>query len=61
MSNGYYRGIAPGANIISLKVLDYSGNGTVGNVLEGIEWIIRNKERYNIRVVNISVGFDNGK
>ncbi len=56
MSNGYYKGIAPGANIISLKVLDYSGNGTVGHVLEGIEWIIRNKERYNIRIVNISVG-----
>lgn len=56
LSNGYYKGIAPEANIIALKVLDYSGNGTVGNVMQGIEWIIENKERYNIRVVNISVG-----
>jgi len=57
-SNGQYTGIAPKCNIISLKVLDHKGNGNISDVLKGIEWIVKNKERYNIRVVNISVGMN---
>lgn len=55
-SMGGNRGIAPGASIIACKVLDYSGNGSVETVIKGLEWVIRNKETYQIRVVNISVG-----
>lgn len=55
-SNGLYRGIAPRCNIIGVKVLNHKGNGNANDVLEGILWIIRNKDRYNIRIVNISVG-----
>lgn len=51
-----YAGIAAGAGIIMLKVLDYAGNGSTENVLEGMEWIIKNKEKYGIRILNISVG-----
>ena len=51
-----YSGIAPEANIIMLKVLDEHGNGNTEKVLEGIDWIIQNKEKYNIRLLNISVG-----
>lgn len=32
------------------------GNGKVSDVLAGLQWIMNNKEKYNIRVVNISVG-----
>lgn len=56
LSKEYYRGIAPEASVIALKVLDYGGNGTVSNVMKGLTWIIENKDVYNIRVVNISVG-----
>ena len=56
MSQGLYRGIAPGASVIACKVLDYSGNGSVDIVRKGLEWVIRNQERYHIRIVNISVG-----
>jgi len=49
-------GIAPKANLIILKVLDHKGNGSIPDVLKGIEWILKNKEKYNIRVTNISVG-----
>lgn len=55
-SSGVYQGIAPECNFIILKVLDHVGNGKVTDVLTGLQWIIDNKERYNIRVVNISVG-----
>lgn len=56
MSQQYYRGIAPEAFLIACKVLDSNGNGSVNTVINGLEWVIHNKERYQIRVVNISVG-----
>lgn len=55
-SNGKYRGIAPSAGIIAVKVLDESGNGRISDVLDGVDWLIENKKRFNIRVVNISFG-----
>lgn len=56
MSKGRYRGVAPGASLIALKVLDRTGNGDTKNVIEAIQWIIENHKKYNIRVANISVG-----
>lgn len=55
-SRGRYRGIAPGCDFIVLKALDRYGNGNTKEVLEATEWMIQNKERYNIRILNISVG-----
>ncbi len=55
-SRGRYRGVAPGCNFIVLKALDRYGNGNTKEVLEATEWMIQNKERYNIRILNISVG-----
>ncbi len=55
-SKGEYIGVAPKCNIISVKVLNHKGNGNVSDVLEGLQWVVDNKDRYNIRVVNISVG-----
>lgn len=55
-SRGRYRGIAPQAALIGVKVLDTSGNGRIVNVIKGLEWILRYREHYNIRVVNISFG-----
>lgn len=51
-----YQGIAPEANVIMLKVLDHRGNGNTEKVLEGLAWIVRHKDVYNIRILNISVG-----
>lgn len=55
-SNGKYRGIAPYTGIVAVKVLDDKGNGRIGDVLDGVDWLIRNKKTYNIRVVNVSFG-----
>lgn len=49
-------GIAPKCNIIGVKALNYKGNGNVSDVLTAFDWILANKEKYNIRIVNISVG-----
>lgn len=56
MSGGRYRGIAPACHVMSLKVLDRKGGGNRRDVLEGIDWVIKNKDLYNIRILNISVG-----
>lgn len=56
MSNGKYAGMAPASNIVMIKILDDSGNGESYSITKGVEWILRNKNRYNIRLLNISVG-----
>ena len=53
-----YRGVAPQAGIVSLKVLDKNGNGRESDVIRAIAWTIQNRQRYNIRVLNISLGGD---
>ena len=55
-SRGKYCGLAKKSTIISVKVLDRYGNGKIANVIKGVEWINNNRERYNIRVLNISFG-----
>ena len=55
-SRGRIRGIAPGCGFIALKVLDGLGNGRKEDVLQAIEWILKNRKKYGIRIVNISVG-----
>src|SRR6185503_10737341 len=47
---------APNVNLVDVRVLDENGAGTVSTVLAGIEWVIANKQRYNIRVINLSLG-----
>lgn len=55
-SKGKYTGVAPQCNFIGVKVLDYRGDGNISDVLAGLQWIIDNRKKYNIRIVNISVG-----
>lgn len=55
-SKGKYRGIAPEANILSIKVLDKEGNGKTSDILSAVQWIIDTKEVYNTKIVNFSLG-----
>lgn len=55
-SNGRYCGVAPECSLIPVKVLDKKGNGYATDVLAGLRWIRENREKYGIRIVNISVG-----
>lgn len=49
-------GIAPKCKMIVLKVLDREGNGSVEQSMRAFRWILENQEKYNIRIVNISMG-----
>lgn len=55
-SGGRYRGIAPEANLVVGKVLNNKGDGSVENMLTGLDWIQKNQKIWNIRILNISVG-----
>ena len=55
-SNGEKSGSAPGATLISLKVLDANGQGTISHIIAALGWVAANAQTYNIRVVNMSVG-----
>jgi len=54
-SNGEYRGVAPGVNLIDLKVSDQNGMTYESSLIDAMGWIYNNRSTYNIRVVNISV------
>jgi len=51
-----FKGIAPNANIINLRVLDQNGAGTDSSVIAAIQAAISLKSTYNIRVINLSFG-----
>lgn len=51
-----YKGVAPDAKIIAMKVCDPSGSCQDSDVLAGIDWCISNANIYNISVISISLG-----
>ncbi len=57
-ANGYslYQGIAPGVDIVNLRVLDKNGSGTDSAVIAAINRAIQLRSQYNIRVINLSLG-----
>ena len=58
-SDGFYRGIAPSANLVLVKTGEKKSHRiTEEHIQHGLEWVMTNRERFNIRVVNISLGGD---
>ncbi len=53
-SNGIYKGVAPGVNLISLKVANKDGMTYESDVVDAIQWVYTTR-RYNIRIVNLSL------
>lgn len=57
-SNGFYRGVAPDARLILIKVSTPHKEIKECDILRGMNWLIANGERLGVKVVNISVGGD---
>lgn len=51
-----FKGIAPNANLIDLRVLDANGMSSDSAVIAAIGQAIKLKSKYNIRVINLSLG-----
>lgn len=60
LSEGKYKGIAPQSRLIVGKVLDYKGDGIIENMAGGIRWVLENRQKYDIRILNISIGMGEG-
>ena len=52
---GIHPGIAPGARIIPLKVLDNSGGGSFANIAAALQWVIENHAAYEISAVCLAL------
>jgi len=50
-----YPGMAPGAKILSIDVMDDRGMAMTRDVIAAADWIYRNKDRYGVRVANFSL------
>jgi serine protease AprX len=57
-SDGRWIGVAPDAELVSVKVAGWNGATDVSLVLAGLEWIAAHREEHGIRVVNLSYGTD---
>jgi serine protease AprX len=55
-SKGEYRGEAPGANLVSVKVAGATGVTDIATVISGINWVVAHQAQYHISVLNISLG-----
>ena len=55
-SDGARTGIAPGAHLAVLKVLDRSGRGHISDVIAALDYAIERRHALNIRVINLSIG-----
>jgi len=56
LSGGKFSGIAPQAGIISLKALNGLGEASADKILDAMEWVYNNHEKYDIRIVCMSFG-----
>jgi serine protease AprX len=57
LSGGLYRGVASDARLVLVKV-GTMRRITHEDIQRGLEWVIRNRRRYGIRIVNVSCGGD---
>ena len=55
-SGGQYKGVAPKAKLVSVKIAGADGASDVSHVLAAMQWVVRYRGDYGIRVVNLSLG-----
>jgi serine protease AprX len=60
LSDGFYRGIAPDSKLVLVKI-GRTGRIPEEQIQKGLEWVLENREKYDIRIVNISAGGDSVK
>ncbi|MCL5037546.1 MAG: S8 family serine peptidase [Chloroflexi bacterium] len=53
---GDVKNIAPDAKIVAVRVMNEQGQGRTSDIIKGIQWVIENKDKHNIGVINLSLG-----
>ncbi|MBO9309068.1 MAG: S8 family serine peptidase [Chloroflexi bacterium] len=57
-SQGKYRGLAHGAQLLLIKVSNFHGHIKEHDILRGLLWLIENHRAYNVRLCSIPIGGD---
>lgn len=59
-ATGPFRGVAPGARLINIRVGAHDGGVDVSQVIAAIDWVVQHRKDpgFNIRVLNLSYGTD---
>jgi serine protease AprX len=57
-SSGKWRGVAPGANLVSVKVAGPDGSTDVSVVIAALQWVVVHRAEYGIKVLNLAFGTD---
>jgi serine protease AprX len=55
---GMVNSVAPGADLVSLKLAGRDGKSTVSDLLLALQWVITNRTAYGIDIVNLSLRSD---
>jgi len=56
VSNDEYVGVAPEVRLIGFKVLDSTGQGKTSDVIKAIEYVVANRAKLNVQIINLSLG-----
>lgn len=54
-ATGTFKGIAPDASLVVVKALDVKGQGDFLDLVRGVQWVVDNRKKYDIRVLNLSI------
>ncbi len=54
-NTGVTLGVAPAADILSVRVLGNDGMGSYATVIQGIQYVVQNRNRYGTQVMNLSI------
>lgn len=58
LSRGLYKGIASDAHLVLVKTMNDQNKITSAAISKALTWVLKNHNKYNIRIVNISLGDD---
>lgn len=53
-ATGSFKGVAPDANLVAVKILDRAGQAQLLDIVRAIQWVVDNREKYAIRILNLS-------
>jgi serine protease AprX len=56
VTKSYTGGSAPSVRFVDVRVLGEDGRGLTSDVIAGIDWTVANRDRYAIRIINLSLG-----
>ena len=57
-SSGKWRGVAPGARLVSVKVAGPDGSTDVSVVIAALQWVVSHRQEYGIKILNLAFGTD---